>query len=428
MKKSIKSLDEFAVVATKIERFPREMDRIDTFCECVLSPEAVPASLLSGDPFSVAYREACKDFLGSISGGENYSPEVSERSDFLDGFSGDHYVPSVYRYEDSRMLGDSFGAAGAILQVMNVRKGDSVLEYGAGDGQIALALARMGCDVWVIDIDERYLEIIQRQAKALGVKINTVHGLFGDGVDGKQFDRVLFYEAFHHSLDHAHVLARLRSVVKPDGKILLAGEPVIPKDDYWRQIVPFAWGPRLDGLSLRAMRNYGWCELGFQREYFVERMMRSGWLVKFTKCHATARGDIYVAEQYGDTVNLADPAYVIESSAGDDGWHPGEGNARWTRGSASIGIDDSRHGDSIEVTFHNFLPIDRNVTIARGECLEKIKIRAARTQPVIVGASDAGRLSIQCDPIRISDVIRGSTDERSVGIAVSLLRYIPDHV
>src|SRR6185503_3089257 len=111
-----------------------------------------------------------KDFLIAISGTREYSPELNERSNFLDGFSGEHYTPSVYRYEDSKMLGDSFSVAGAILQAMNVRAGDSVLEYGAGDGQIALALARMGCDVWVIDIDERYLEIIQRQAKSLGVR------------------------------------------------------------------------------------------------------------------------------------------------------------------------------------------------------------------------------------------------------------------
>jgi len=424
MKRHIRSLDEFSAVASEIEKLPHEMDRMAAFCDCVLAPDAVPTALLDGDPFSSAYRDACKDFLVSISGGNSYSPEVSERSDFLDGFSGEHYIPSVYRYEDSRMLGDSFSAAGSILQTMNVRAGDSVLEYGAGDGQIALALARMGCDVWVIDIDERYLEIIQRQAKALGVRINTVQGLFGDGIDGKQFDRILFYEAFHHSLDHASVLSRLRSVIKPDGKVLFAGEPVIPHDDYWRHIVPFAWGPRLDGLSLRAMRNYGWCELGFQREYFIERMMRSGWIVKFVKCHATARGDVYVAEQCSDAINLADPSYVIESSTGDDGWHAGEGNARWTKGSASIGLDESRREEQIEITLHNFLPIDRKVTIVRGECVERAKIRAGCSQSVIVGPAGAGRLSIKCNKIAISDAIRGSTDERSVGIAVSMIEYI----
>lgn len=80
---------------------------------------------------------------------------------------------------------------------MDVRAGDSILEYGAGDGQLALSLARMGCRVSVVDIEERYLKIIERQAAAFGVDVQLVKGVFGDDVGETRFDRILFYEAFH---------------------------------------------------------------------------------------------------------------------------------------------------------------------------------------------------------------------------------------
>ena len=46
-------------------------------------------------------------------------------------------------------------AFGAVLKVLDVRAGQSVLEYGPGDGQISLALARMGCRVTAVDIEGR---------------------------------------------------------------------------------------------------------------------------------------------------------------------------------------------------------------------------------------------------------------------------------
>jgi hypothetical protein len=151
---------------------------------CNVTAEAVPDNLLNSDPFSATYFKACKDFRVSLIGTNEYRPDNNERSDFLDKFETGAYIPSVYRYNDSHMLGDSFSAAGAIFQVLNVRAGDSILDYGQAMAKWP-SLARMGCDVSVIDIDERYLRIIEQQAQAISVNINTVRGRFGDGVPGK---------------------------------------------------------------------------------------------------------------------------------------------------------------------------------------------------------------------------------------------------
>lgn len=425
MKTAISSLEQFAAMQEEIEQLPDEMSRIDRLCDVYLSAEGVPPAMLQSDPFGEQHLSACRKFLASLSGTAGYNAAENERSDFLDGFAEGPYTPSIYRYNDSRMVGDSLSAAGAIITAMEVRAGDAVLEYGAGDGQIALALARMGCDVSVIDIDERYLRIIDRQAQAMGIKINTVKGLFGDPVPGKKFDRVLFYEAFHHSLDHADTLLRLRDVLKPEGRLLLAGEPVIAKDSYWRKIVPFAWGPRLDGLSLRAIRTYGWCELGFQREYLVEQMMRTGWLVRFRKCPATDRGDIYTGVLAGEVIDLGDPSLLVESTAQDDGWFDGEGKTRWTRGTASVGLDQTKRARSVEVTLHNFLPLARRVDLLAGGSAVPVNLEPGEVRAVSVPlGARYGSLSISCKPVAISEVIEGVNDDRRVGVAVSTLRYL----
>lgn len=423
MKKAVRSIKEFAALAAEIEKLPNEMDRIAAFCDCYVTEDAVPKNLLHGDPFSAGYHQACKEFLIALAGIDGYDPRKNERSDFLDGLESGHYVPSVYRYSDSRMLGDSFSATGAIFQTLDVRAGDSILEYGAGDGQMALALARMGCDVTVVDIDERYLRIIDRQAEAMGVRINTVHGLFGDPVPGKQFDRIIFYEAFHHSLEHAETLIKLRANLKPTGRLVLAGEPIMARDSYWRPIVPFAWGPRLDGLSLRSTRSHGWCELGFQREYLIEKMMRAGWLVRFTKCIATDRGDVYQAELAGQTVTVGTP-YVIETIVNDDGWFDGEGATRWTRGNASIGLDQTKQAPNISVVLHNFLPVERHVVLTVGKNRLGAILEAGETRTVALDLPDGyATLHITCEPKSISGVIPGSGDDRRVGIAVSTITY-----
>jgi hypothetical protein len=55
--------------------------------------------------------------------------------------------------------------------------------------------------------------------------------------------------------------------------------------------------PRLDLLSLRATRTFGWMELGFQEEYFYRLLLRGGWLPRKHLCPLTDRGTLYTARK-----------------------------------------------------------------------------------------------------------------------------------
>jgi hypothetical protein len=91
-------------------------------------------------------------------------------------------------------------------------------------------------------------------------------------------------------------------MLKPDGRLILAGEPVIgPHNEHWRTSVPYAWGLRMDGLSFRAIQTYGWLELGYDHAYLMEMLGRAGYDVEFRTSPATDRAHCYIARPKSTT-------------------------------------------------------------------------------------------------------------------------------
>ena len=84
-----------------------------------------------------------------------------------------------------------------------------------------------------------------------------------------RYDAAVFFESFHHCADHLAMLRRLHDIVRPGGAVVFASEPI--------QNLDYAWGPRLDGLSVWSSRTYGWLELGFDCVYFDAALARTGW-------------------------------------------------------------------------------------------------------------------------------------------------------
>jgi SAM-dependent methyltransferase len=241
------------------------------------------------DPFGPAYREFVVDVWKQISLRPAYQPEIHEKCPMDIAAKADQ--PSVYVTSTSASLGNSLAGTGAILKALELSPGQRLLEYGAGEGQIALHLARMGVDVSVIDIEPSYLEVIRLQAARNNLKVRTKQGSFLDDYGSERFDCVMFFEAFHHALDHIEVMQRLRDVTP---KVVLAVEPIQAIGDYWRDTIPFPWGPRLDGLSLNAMRVHGWMELGFRSEYIEDLAVRTGWKLQHIPSPASALGHCWV--------------------------------------------------------------------------------------------------------------------------------------
>ena len=281
--RAIMTLQEFDEVFADVAALPTELERINVLCNVHLADPAIIS--MPDDPFSSEYEAAVMRVYTKLSGRDVYDAAICEKVPI--NVEETVRKPSIYMH-DGTFLGNYLEGMGQIIKLMDVHAGTRVLEYGAGDGQTSLHLARLGCDVTVIDIEEAYLQIVRGQAEQLGVPITTILGDFHTGADLPRFDRIFYFQAFHHSLAHQRVMQTLHDLLNKDGFVVFAAEPVIDPTGYWRSAVPYPWGPRLDGLSLRAMRNFGWMELGFQEAYFMAALARFGW--KAEKCDSATNG------------------------------------------------------------------------------------------------------------------------------------------
>ncbi len=256
------------------------------------------ASRLAGlDPFSAEYREAAMALYLSLRGRPEigYDPTRDEANNngAIENLWRD-LVPWSFR--DTSFVAEFLHCWGQILRLMDLPANApaSVLEYGPGSGQILLLLARLGIEARGVDIDAGVVELINRQALELNISAQAECATFGAGFGTERFDRILFFEAFHHAFEFEALLHRLADRLKPGGKLILCGEPVVPASG---GAIPFPWGPRLDALSIFCMRRYGWMELGFTHDFLMDAFRRTGWSATFHPFPNTGRANAYVAER-----------------------------------------------------------------------------------------------------------------------------------
>jgi 2-polyprenyl-3-methyl-5-hydroxy-6-metoxy-1,4-benzoquinol methylase len=400
-----------------------EAARINVMGDCVLQLPPEDVQKLSLNPFGEDYKNEIYLILAKITKRANYDPQRDEQAPFLSEEIV-RYAPTVYSAGDSVFLGDIFQSFGAVFKALNVKVGDSVLEYGCGDGQIALNLSRMGCRVTAVDIEGRYIERINEQARLFHTKVLALQGEFGIAEPGITYDRILFFEAFHHALEHQKLLPKLRSLLSEGGFIVFAGEPILSADNYFRQTLPYPWGPRLDGLSLVAMKTYGWCELGFQREYFIDLLMRSGFLVTFRHEPSTDRGSAYLATISAAVIEFG-KSFILEANDMPDCWHVGEGQIRWSKTPvAGIPIDRSGGWRQGALQLHNYLPVEKKIELVDDYGVTELTLAHGESITHTFSiAADGNALKIFCPVHSLSEIGVDSTDTRRLGIAISTLTY-----
>jgi 2-polyprenyl-3-methyl-5-hydroxy-6-metoxy-1,4-benzoquinol methylase len=174
---------------------------------------------------------------------------------------------------------------GLLLQVADLPPNARVLEVGCGVGSLTWNLARMGYRVDALDPNDLQCQIVRAATKDFPSAPNVVAMTLDQWLDAKpasyKYDAVIFFESFHHILDHHACLRRLlANHVELDAKVLLGAEPIFEDEC---DSLPYAWGPRLDGESLRAMRKWGWLELGFTRRYIEALFQQFGLAFNWVK-------------------------------------------------------------------------------------------------------------------------------------------------
>ena len=387
-----------------------------------LTHELAPR-LLTLDPFSADYKAMVLGIYRDLRGSDrDYAPEQDEKSgmtlpqDLIRGVS-----PWFFR--DTGLVSEFLLSWGQIMRALALPPGSDakILEYGTGSGQLLLFLARLGLQASAVDIDAASLELVRAQAVAMQLDVRTERGAFGEGFDGEEFDRIIFFEAFHHAIDFTELLGRLRRRLRPGGLLVLCGEPVVGAA---MPAVPYPWGPRLDGLSVFCIRRYGWMELGFTEPFLIEALQRHGWLVDVRTIPACGRATTYVARPYVGV--MIEVGKHVGLGPHDAGWQDFEGSHRWTRGDtmATFPLPDQDGPSLATIRLSNVFPFDVAVELYDGDRFVRSAVVGACSVDVeiVLGPCLHSFFAIKAAGSSPNQVWPGSGDGRRLGVSVSGIR------
>jgi SAM-dependent methyltransferase len=223
-------------------------------------PSSPPAN-----PFSAPYREWTWALYRRISGRDSYDTS-HEASPFDLELARERPFP--YQSGSLAMVGRDLAARGHLLRCLAELAPRRVVEFGPGWGNVTGDMVATGLDVTAVEVDENFCRLVAERDHGPG-QLSVERADMLTFVAGERFDAAVFYESFHHCADHLAMLRHLHRIVRPEGAVFFAAEPV--------QRLEYPWGPRLDGLSIWSSRTHGWLELGFDERYFFGALARTGW-------------------------------------------------------------------------------------------------------------------------------------------------------
>ncbi|MDE2480650.1 MAG: class I SAM-dependent methyltransferase [bacterium] len=163
--------------------------------------------------------------------------------------------PEIFSHERAAMLDDpareAYAPTERIVELLDVPPGGRVLDFGAGTGRYALAIAKAHPDARVVayDVQPEFLTMIRDRAHAAGLANIEA----ADAYQGT-FERVLAINVLHEIGDAD--IAAIRNALAPGGTALVIDwdggieRPVGPPNDHAHSI-PEALD-RLQAAGLRA--------------------------------------------------------------------------------------------------------------------------------------------------------------------------------
>lgn len=240
-----------------------------------------------GDPFSRAYKDAQMNTYKLISGRSAYDAVSAEVSDF--NVPEAKRRPYPYSTQSNKEVGDQLIAQGHLIRSLPLKPGAKIIEFGSGWGNLTLQLALMGYDVTSVEIDPSMRELQEHRAKTLGLPVKVLASdMLGFQVR-ETYDAVIFFESFHHCEDPMAMLAKVHSMLDPDGVVVFGSEPVA----WFSQ----PWGIRGDGLTLWSIRTYGWLEFGFNRRFWRKMLKRAGFSAQRSRLMGVSIADAYICRK-----------------------------------------------------------------------------------------------------------------------------------
>jgi SAM-dependent methyltransferase len=97
-----------------------------------------------------------------------------------------------------------------------IKPGDTVLDIGGGPGRYALELAQKGCEVTLLDLAPKHIDIAMEKAAEMNVQIRAVCGdaRRADVLVSGQYDAVLLMGPLYHLPEEADRIKAVASALK----------------------------------------------------------------------------------------------------------------------------------------------------------------------------------------------------------------------
>lgn len=152
-----------------------------------------------------------------------------------------------------------------VLDVLKLEKGQTVCDFGSGNGYFSLKMARrVGSEgkVLSVDIQPQMLELLKRRARAQ--KVTNVEAILCTETDPKlpanSLDLLIMVDVYHEISNPVPVMAGIHKAMKKDGRVVLVeyrGEdPSIPIKPLHRTTVK-QMTSELDAVGFRFVANEG---------------------------------------------------------------------------------------------------------------------------------------------------------------------------
>jgi 2-polyprenyl-6-hydroxyphenyl methylase/3-demethylubiquinone-9 3-methyltransferase len=195
-----------------------------------------------------------------------------------------------------------WGVGPELVEACGIESGQSVLDVGAGTGNVAIRAAETGANVVAGDVTPESLAAGEREARERGVDVEWVVAdaqalPFADG----EFDVVTSSFGAMFAPDHQAVADELLRVCRPGGPIGMANfTPEGGVGEFFGVFAPYLPAPPPDALSPLL-----WGDEGHVRQLFGDRVTSLGlqrtWLVERSACGPREYCDFY-RETFGPAV------------------------------------------------------------------------------------------------------------------------------
>ena len=361
------------------------------------------------DPETPEFRAQQLRLWREITQREIYDPLRDEDTPEIAGLDP-IFRPGFYSTGSAEFAGFHLLALSHLLLRSGVTSGMRVIEYGAGFAQNALAFARIGAKVDTVDISAGFCGAVRTLADWYKVDLTPHHEAFGYNPAGLAhvYDLVLFYESFHHCLEFETVIPQIAEMLKPEGRVLMAVEPIVRHP---QPLMPYDWGIRLDWKNVAIMRHRGWMELGFREEFLVRQFRNFGFNWNFFPDTGTAQ--VYEFKPWTTPIQLGQTMMTLTE---EQSWFTPDTSGRWTTARSILGIP-SRQGE-IEVTMRNYHNLPRYGHMALGAQALPFRVEPGeyRAFRIPQDGSQGQRLVITSNVARGNDI-----DTRDLGIFVETI-------